>query len=366
MYLQCIDLSAVKREGYWDEAALLCYRRETGRRLAECGISIEVKPGNGKKDGTKDAAERKLALCQQEARRIGSGLYRKMFAASGYNARAKAKLPIRQMGGMIDGHGMLQLTRLQIQADPESGRITGMAAGDGGYWFDGNMDPDGPFLGEYARTVIEAYGERGIDCPDVHQFRMYIDFHNICYIRTHFKGSSDFQKLKAYARKTGRRLDFVSSSRLHNRKLKKDLGRRKRQTNDKVKSSSGLSEFIIRMCPDEYGPAGQFVTQWDYLRAIRQTGRIDSDPSGYTVKEYKPIVETESFNYCKNDRVKVGGRRGLHTLLDVKPANGKTGYENDLKKEGKKYWVADKAYKEEFTGKDILRGNLLMPFWLKK
>ena len=145
MYLQCIDLSAVKREGYWDEAALLCYRRETGRRLAECGISIEVKPGNGKKEGTKDAAERKLALCQQEARRIGSGLYRKMFAASGYNARAKAKLPIRQMGGLIDGHGMLQLTRLQIQADPESGRITGMSAGDGGYWFDGNMDPDGPF-----------------------------------------------------------------------------------------------------------------------------------------------------------------------------------------------------------------------------
>lgn len=340
MYMQCIDLSVIKKYGYWDEAALRCCEKETGRL--------------------------------HEALRIGSGLYREMFAASGYSAAAKAKLPIRQMGGMLDRYGMLQLTGLRYQTEPGSGRIIGMTAADGhcsgegvpaeeshcsggnmtaagGYCFDESMEPDSPFLEEYARTVIEAYGRNGLDCPYVHQFRMYIDFHNIHYIRTHFKGGTDFQKLKAYAGKTGRRLDYSSSSRLHNRKLKKDLGTFQRQTNDKVKSRNGLSEFIVRMRPDAYGPAGQFVTQWDYLRIDRATGLIDSDPAHYTVAEYKPVVETESFNYCRNDRVKVDGMSGLHTLLDVNPANGKTGYENELKKEGKRYWAADKVYREEFT-----------------
>lgn len=329
MYLQRIDLSAVKKDGYWDEAALDCCRREIEERLME----------------------QKQIPWQQEAKQIGSALYRKMFAASGYNALTKAMLPIRQMGGVIDGHGMLKLTHLRCETDPASGRITGMTAGDG-YWFADDMEPDSPFLEEYARTVIEAYGKCGLNNPYVHQFRMYIDFHNIQYIRTHVRGGTDFQKLKAYAKKTGRRLDYSSSSRLHNRKLKKDLGRLTRQTNDKLKAENGLSEFIIRMRPDKYGPAEQFVTQWDYLRADKTTGFIDSDPAAYTMEEYKPIIETESFNYCKNDRAVVDGMRGLHTLLDVNPANGKTGYENDLKKEGKKYWAADKVYREEFTGKN--------------
>lgn len=112
------------------------------------------------------------------------------------------------------------------------------------------------------------------------------------------------------------------------------------------------------MREDEYGEAGQFVTQWDYLKVDRNTGRLVSDPKAYTVKEYKSIVETESFNYCKNDRVRVAGIGRLHTRLDVDPANGRTGYENELKREGKKYWMADKAYREEYAGKRGLRTEL--------
>ena len=312
MYLQCIDLSAIKRDGYWDEAALAVWEGEL------------------------------------EAKRIGSEAYRKMFAESRYNALAKAMLPIRQMGGIIDEYGMLQLTRLECKVNPHTGRIIGMAARDDDYCFDKEMEPDSLFLEEYARTVVEAFGQRGLDNRYVHQFRMYIDFHNISYIRTKYEGSCDMQKLNAYAKETGKPLDYSSSSRLHNRKLKKNLGKYEEQVNDKVKSKNGLSEFIIRMRANAYGAAGQFVTQWDYLKLIRDTGRIDSNPKNYTIEEYKPIVETESFNYCKNDKVRVKGMRKLHTRLDVKPADGRTGYENDLKKEGKKYWAADKVYKEKY------------------
>ncbi len=316
MYLQRIDLSVIKREGYWDEAALDICEKESGRL--------------------------------QEARWIGSDLYRQMYAASRYSALAKAVLPIRQMGGIIDEHRMLQLTRLEYQTDAHTGRITGMASKNNGYCFYEEMEPDSLFLEEYARTVIEAFGRKGLDNVYVHQFRMYIDFHNISYIRRQYEGSCDIKKLKAYAKAAKRPLDYSSSSRLHNRKLRKDLGKYERQMNDKVKSKNGLSEFIIRMRKDQYGIAGQFVTQWDYLRLDQKTGRIDSDPKNYTIEEYKPIVETESFNYCRNDRVRVNGMTKLHTLLDVKPANSQTGYENDLKKEGKKYWAADKVYKEKY------------------
>lgn len=317
----CIGLSEIKRNGYWDAAA-----------LSACGTAG-----------------------RQEAKRIGSELYRKMFLASSYSARAKARLPIWQMGGIIDEYGMLQLTRLEFKTDSDSGRITGMQAKDRGYCFDEGMEPGSLFLGEYARTVAEAYGETGLDCPFVHQFRMYIDLHNISFIRTRYPGDTDLEKLLAYEKETGEPLDYGSSSRLHNRKLRKELGERKRQVNDKIKSRNGLSEFIVRMRTDEYGQAGQFVTQWDYLKVDQKTGRIVSDPKAYTIREYKSIVETESFNYCKNDRVMVAGMDKLHTRLDVDPANGRTGYENELKREGKKYWVADKAYREEFAGKRGLR-----------
>lgn len=325
MYLQRIDLSIIKKDGYWDEAALAVCEKELEKEVCR-------HPG------------------RQEAKKIGSRLYRKMFAASRYNALAKAMLPIRQMGGIIDEHGMLQLTRLKYKVSPDTGRIIGISARDNGYCFDEEMEPDSLFLEEYARTIIEAFGRGGLDDPYVHQFRMYIDFHNINYIRTRYEGSSDMRKLKAYAKETRRPLDYGSSSRLHNRKLKKDLGKYEEQVNDKVKSKNGLSEFIIQMRENEYGAAGQFVTQWDYLKINQKTGRINSDPKSYTVEEYKPIVETESFNYCKNDKIRVEGMKKLHTLLDVKPADGRTGYENDLKKEGKKYWAADKVYKEIYRG----------------
>lgn len=323
MYLQRIDLSVIKKDGYWDEAALAVCEKE---------LEKEVRRHFGR----------------QEAKKIGSELYRRMFAASRYNALAKAMLPIRQMGGIIDEHGMLQLTRLKYKVNSDTGGIIGMSAGDNGYYFDEEMEPDSLFLEEYARTVIRAFGRKGLDSPYVHQFRMYIDFHNINYIRTRYEGSCDMQKLRAYAKETSKPLDYSSSSRLHNRKLKKHLGKYEEQVNDKVKSKNGLSEFIIQMRGNEYGAAGRFVTQWDYLKVNQKTGRIDSNPKSYTIEEYKPIVETESFNYCKNDKVRVEGMRKLHTLLDVKPADGRTGYENDLKKEGKRYWAADKVYKEKY------------------
>lgn len=338
MYLQRIDLSAIKKDGYWDEAALLVCEKE----------AVKIGYTHQEAGKAEDLRQRTEARLIREAKRIGSELYRRMYAASRYGALAKTMLPIRQMGGMIDEHGMLQLTRLEYNVGPDSERIVSMTARDGGYCFDEGLEPNSLFLEDYARMVIEAFGRKGLDSPYVHQFRMYIDFHNITYIRAQYQGSSDFQKLKAYAKETGQPLDYSSSSRLHNRKLRKNLGKYEKQVNDKVKSQNGLSEFIIRMQDNEYGASGEFVTQWDYLKPDKKTGRIDSDPDNYSVREYKPIVETESFNYCKNDKVRVEGMSKLHTLLDVLPASSKTGYENDLKKEGKRYWAADKVYRERY------------------
>ena len=93
---------------------------------------------------------------------------------------------IRGMGGFIDENGMLQLGK-------------GFCVGE-------SIPPHGKIFQDFAECVQEAYGETGLrevseaEARMIHQFRMYIDRHNIAYIRKFFKrnGMTDEEALMTY------------------------------------------------------------------------------------------------------------------------------------------------------------------------
>ncbi len=218
---------------------------------------------------------------------------------------------IYKMGGYIDDNGMLQLKN-------------GFCVGE-------NSPPHGKFFRQLASYVEKMYGETGLGSLDdregrmVHQFRMYIDRHNIAYIRENFKkdGMTDEEALEAYVRApkeqgglNGAKL-LREPARLHNkypfgssyRKYQKGRENKKRLTPD------FHSEFIIDR-------DAAFVSQWNVLEEDRQ-GRIVSDIEYYRQKylaqgadvweeAQRQIMDTESFNYAsKND--------GTHQRLDIEP-----------------------------------------------
>ncbi len=94
---------------------------------------------------------------------------------------------IYKMGGYIDENNMLQLKK--------------------GFCIGEKIPPHGRVFKAIAANVEKAYGETGLCGLDgekgrmIHQFRMYIDRHNITYIRKNFKkeGMTDEEALKTYA-----------------------------------------------------------------------------------------------------------------------------------------------------------------------
>ena len=124
----------------------------------------------------------------------------------------------------------------------------------------------------------------------IHQFRMYIDKHNIEYVRNYFKGPTDYAKLQAYAKNFEMKLYYGEPSRHHNKIGRGEHFRKLKY--DKVLTPNRLSEFIINV------ETGTFVTQWDVLE-IRKDGTVASGPDGYLKRESEKqcvIVDTESFN----------------------------------------------------------------------
>ena len=92
----------------------------------------------------------------------------------------------------------------------------------------------------------------------IHQFRMYIDKHNIEYVRNNFDGKTDYEKLKNYAAEFEFSLYYGEPSRHHN-KIQKDSAF-DGQKYDKILTPNRLSEFIINV------ETGEFVTEWDVLK----------------------------------------------------------------------------------------------------
>ena len=234
---------------------------------------------------------------------------------------------IRGMGGFIDENGMLKLRR-------------GFCVGE-------QIPPHGRIFQEFAEQVEQAYGETGlcglneIEGRMVHQFRMYIDRHNIAYIRRYFKkdGMTDEKALEAYVKALscqgglgGTKL-LREPARYHNkypagsnyREYRKGYENKKRLTPD------FHSEFIIDR-------NGAFVSQWNVLEEDEH-GKVISDIEYYRHKYLKQgkdaweraqrqIMDTESFNYAsKNDEV--------HQRLDIEPPKL---FDSDLRRQIAGQW----------------------------
>lgn len=260
---------------------------------------------------------------------------------------------IHKMGGYIDENNMLQLEK-------------GFCIGD-------EVPPHGKIFQEIASNVEKVYGETGL-CGlggqkgrMIHQFRMYIDRHNIAYIRKNFKkeGMTDEEALKIYAGTQSKfgGLDGVKMlrepARFHNKypvglsywKYQRGRENKKRLTPD------FHSEFIIDR-------EGNFVSQWNVLEEDVD-GRIISDIDYYRRKysflqKYaeeekeslkqrimsweevqRQIMDTESFNYAsRND--------GVHQRLDIQPP-GK--FDTDLRRQIAREWKSPCKYAK--TLKDL-------------
>ena len=232
----------------------------------------------------------------KETELVGSTLYEKMLKKTKLTAKEKISLVLRQMGAEIDQNGMLQLS--------------------GTHTFDVKMAPHGKFLHYFSKQVQRAYGYERLDDKCLHQFRIYIDEHNIRYIRVYFKlpRMTDEQALQLYVKTTrqagglgGRRL-IAERGRFHN-KSKANMPR--------------SSENRKRLCPNFHGEfiiddEGAFVSQWNVLHRDSEH-RVISDWAYYQ-RVYQAnidyfeeqIINGESFNYASWNGKK-------HRYLDVFP-----------------------------------------------
>ena len=133
-------------------------------------------------------------------------------------------------------------------------------------------------------------------------FRYYLDRQAIHYIRSHYEGANDYEKLLAYGKENNIEFDYTTGSNYHNRFKKSDGF--KRPYNMKVQVPQGNSakgkdlnnarmvEFIVNL------DTGEFDSQWDaYDKHKLPNGRYNSDPSVYSDDELREIANTESFNY---------------------------------------------------------------------
>ena len=156
-------------------------------------------------------------------------------------------------------------------------------------------------------------------------FRYYLDRQAIYYIRNHYKGATDYEKLLAYGKENNIKFDYTTGSNYHNRFNPKDGF--KRPYNMKVQVPQGNSakgkdlnnarmvEFIVNL------DTGEFDSQWDaYDKHKLPNGRYNSDPSEYSEDELREIANTESFNYGpsigQNTDVE-GIYVGKHDMLDM-------------------------------------------------
>ena len=156
-------------------------------------------------------------------------------------------------------------------------------------------------------------------------FRYYLDRQAIYYIRNHYEGANDYEKLLAYGKENNIEFDYTTGANFHNR-FKESEGFQ-RPYNMKVQVPQGNSakgkdlnnarmvEFIVNI------DTGEFDSQWDaYDKHKLADGSYNSDLSAYSDDEFREIANTESFNYGpskgqNSDVTKF--YKGKHGMLDV-------------------------------------------------
>lgn len=324
----------------WDKDAIKGYVKGVSKRTADIKTGSEL---NARRDAL-----------YAETKEIGSDIYTEMYASSKLDSKAKVELVLKQLGAKTDKKQFMHLTS-------QTHKISE------------NLAPHGDFNMYFRRDVVKAFGDKNLNYQkdplrqQVHFFRYYLDRQAIYYIRSHYEGANDYEKLLAYGKENNIEFDYTTGSNYHNRFKKSDGF--KRPYNMKVQVPQGNSakgkdlnnarmvEFIVNI------DTGEFESQWDaYDKHKLPNGRYNSDPSVYSDDELREIANTESFNYGpskgqNSDVTKF--YEGKHGMLDVDGTPEPTTrteakklfrYENDLGKKDEKT-----GYIGQFA--DIVRGG---------
>ena len=324
----------------WDKDAIKGYVKGVSKRTADAKTGSEL---NARRDAL-----------YAETKEIGSDIYTEMYASSKLDSKAKVELVLKQLGEETDKKQFMHLTSKTHKISE-------------------NLPPHGDFNMYFRRDVVKAFGDKHLNYKkdllrqQVHFFRYYLDRQAIYYIRNHYEGANDYEKLLAYGKENNIEFDYTTGSNYHNRFTPKDGF--KRPYNMKVQVPQGNSakgkdlnnarmvEFIVNL------DTGEFESQWDaYDNHKLADGRYDSNPGKYSNEELREIANTESFNYGpstgqNSDVTKF--YEGKHGMLDVDgtpepatrtEAKKRFRYEDDLGK------------KDENTGHvgqfaDIVRGG---------
>ena len=282
----------------WDKDAIKGYVKGVSKRTSDIKTGSEL---NARRDAL-----------YAETKEIGSDIYTEMYASSKLDSKAKVKLVLKQLGAETDKKQFMHLTS-------QTHKISE------------NLAPHGDFNMYFRRDVVKAFGEKNLNYQkdplrqQVHFFRYYLDRQAIYYIRSHYEGANDYEKLLAYGKENNIEFDYTTGANYHNRFQQKDGF--KRPYNMKVQVPQGNSaegkdlnnarmvEFIVNL------DTGEFESQWDaYDKHKLPNGRYDSNPDNYSKDELREIANTESFNYGpstgqNSDVTKF--YEGKHGMLDV-------------------------------------------------
>lgn len=283
----------------WDKDAIKGYVKGVSKRTADIKTGSEL---NARRDAL-----------YAETKEIGSDIYTEMYASSKLDSKVKVKLVLKQLGAEKDDYDFIHLTSKTHKISE-------------------NLPPHGDFNMYFRRDVVKAFGDKHLNYKEdllrkqVHFFRYYLDRQAIYYIRSHYEGANDYEKLLAYGKENNIEFDYTTGSNYHNRF--KEAEGFKRPYNMKVQVPKGNSskdkdlnnarmvEFIVNM------DTGEFESQWDvYDKHKLANGRYESDPGKYiNDDELREIANTESFNYGpstgqNSDVTKF--YEGKHGMLDV-------------------------------------------------
>ena len=282
----------------WDKDAIKGYVKGVSKRTADAKTGSELN-------------ERRDAL-YAETKEIGSDIYTEMYASSKLDSKAKVELVLKQLGAETDKKQFMHLTS-------QTHKISE------------NLAPHGDFNMYFRRDVVKAFGDKNLNYQkdplrqQVHFFRYYLDRQAIYYIRSHYEGANDYEKLLAYGKENKIKFDYTTGANFHNR-FDPKVGF-KRPYNMKVQVPQGntaggedlnnarMVEFIVNI------DTGEFERQWDaYDKHKLANGRYDSNPDNYSKDELREIANTESFNYGpskgqNSDVTKF--YEGKHGMLDV-------------------------------------------------
>ena len=317
----------------WDQAAVDSYVQQVKKGTSD------INTGSG-------LISKRDELFAQ-TKEIGSDVYTIMYADSKLDSKAKVELVLKQLGAETDKKQFMHLTSKTHKISE-------------------NLPPHGDFNMYFRRDVVKAFGNDNLSPEElekysdeelalrqkVHFFRYYLDRQAIYYIRSHYEGATDYEKLLAYGKENNIEFDYTTGANFHNRFEKSDGFQR--PYNMKVQVPKGntaegdelnnarMVEFIVNM------DTGEFDSQWDaYDKHKLADGRYDSDPGKYSNEELREIANTESFNYGpstgKNSDV-TEFYEGKHGKLDMNAPEPATrvkakklfSYEEDLDKKDEK------------------------------